>query len=78
VDGLLIASVPINDLAALGGDNIFFGMFDINATSSTDVNDFLNAAIFDNIRVEVIPEPASACFLAVAVAGLCARRRRGE
>ncbi|HET6406733.1 MAG TPA: PEP-CTERM sorting domain-containing protein, partial [Chthoniobacteraceae bacterium] len=76
VDGLLIASVPINNLEALGGDNIFFGMFDINATSSADINDFLNAAIFDNIKVEVIPEPASASLLAVAFAGLCARRRR--
>lgn len=76
VDGLPIASVPITNLEALGGENIFFGMFDINAGSSNDPNDFLNAAIFDNIQVEVIPEPASACFLAVAVVGLCARRRR--
>jgi hypothetical protein len=78
VDGLPIASVPINDFGALGGENIFFGMFDINATSSTELNDFLNAAIFDNIVVEVIPEPTSACFLAVAVAGLCTRRRRSS
>jgi hypothetical protein len=77
-DGLLIASVPITNLEALGGDNIFLGMFDINATSSTELNDFLNAAIFDNIRIEVIPEPTSACFLAVAVGGLCGRRRRSS
>jgi hypothetical protein len=78
VDGLLVASVPITNLEALGGDNVFFGMFDINAGSSTDVNDLLNAAIFDNIRIEVIPEPTSTCFLAAAVVGLCARRRRNS
>lgn len=57
VDGLRIATVPIQDVVP-GGDNILFGMFDINATSSTDPNDFLNAAIYDNIRVTV-PEPTS-------------------
>jgi hypothetical protein len=76
IDGLPIASVPITDFAALGGDNIFLGMFDINAASSSDINDLLNAALFDNIRVELIPEPGSTCLLAVATAALCVRRRR--
>ncbi len=34
--------------------NIFFGHFDINAGSSTSVNDLLTCSIFDNITVEVI------------------------
>lgn len=79
IDGLLIATVAINNFAALGGDNIFVGAFDINGNSSNDPadpDDLLTNAIYDNIRVTVIPEPASACFLAVAIGGLCARRRR--
>jgi hypothetical protein len=75
VDDLRIATVPITG-ATLGGENIFFGMFDINGTSSTDPNDFLNAAIFDNIRVEAIPEPASAALLGGATVALALRRRR--
>ncbi len=50
VDGLLIASVPLNSFT-LGGENLFLGMFDSNAISSSDPNDFLNAAIFDNLVV---------------------------
>jgi PEP-CTERM motif len=75
VDNLRIATVPIAG-ATLGGENIFFGMFDINATSSSDPNDFLNAAIFDNIRVDLVPEPSSVALCGLAMAGLVARRRR--
>jgi hypothetical protein len=75
IDGLLIATVPIEGIS-LGGENIVFGMFDINATSSADPNDFLNAAIFDNIRVDVVPEPSTVALLAVgAVLGATRRRR---
>jgi hypothetical protein len=75
VDDLRIATVPVAG-ASLGGENIFFGMFDVNATSSNDPNDFLNTAIFDNIQVEAIPEPSSAALCAVAAFGLIGRRRR--
>ena len=51
-------------------------MFDINANASTDPNDFLNAAIFDNIVVQTIPEPSTAGLLTVAGAALGFRRRR--
>lgn len=78
IDGLPIAAVPITNFEALGGDNIFFGMFDINATSSDDINDFLNTALFDNIRVEIIPEPSIASSVVIGVLVCCARRRRGR
>jgi hypothetical protein len=75
VDDVRIATVPTEN-ANLGGNNIFFGMFDINATSSTDANDFLNAAIFDNVRVDSVPEPASFGLLGLASGALLFRRRR--
>jgi hypothetical protein len=77
VDELRIATVPTAG-ATLGGENIFFGMFDTNSGSSTDPNDFLNTVIYDNISVEVIPEPASFALCGVAVAGMLLRRRRGS
>jgi hypothetical protein len=75
VDGTLFASVSI-DGVTLGGDNIFFGMFDPFIGSSTSPNNFLNAAIFDNIEVQLVPEPSSAVLLGFAAAGAAARRRR--
>jgi len=74
VDDLRIATVPITG-ANLGGENIFFGMFDINATSSTATNDFLNAAIYDNVRVETVPEPSAVGMLASGICLLLRRRR---
>jgi hypothetical protein len=80
VDDLLMMSVPLvredGTPANLSGDNVFFGMFDINNASSNDPNDHLNAAIFDNIVVSV-PEPGSLTLVgAVALTGMLARRRR--
>lgn len=56
IDGKLVATcqTPASFL-----DNIFFGAFDINATASTDANDFLIASIFDNIRVESVDRVVS-------------------
>lgn len=58
VDGHTIATVDSAG-ATLTGNNIFFGIFDINATSSTDVNDFLITAIYDNVIITVVPEPST-------------------
>jgi hypothetical protein len=77
VDGLLIASTTIDGFSR-GGDNLVFGMFDPFSGSSTDLNPFLNAAIFDNIRVESTPEPSSLGLLAMGVCGLLLRRRRNQ
>ena len=76
LDGLLIATVPLADDSAPGGNNIFFGHSNTNATSSTDVNDAaLLFTLIDNVRV--VPEPTSAllCCLA-AFSALRSRRRR--
>lgn len=74
LNNTLIASTDLST-ATLAGDNIFFGMADTNSTSSTDPNDFLNTAIYDNIVVTAIPEP-QAGILTLACCGLLARRRR--
>ncbi len=74
-DGILLATVPI-ETAVFGGDNIFFGMFDINGTASTDPNDFLGTAIFDNIEVQVIPEPTTFALIGMAAGILGIRRSR--
>jgi len=66
VDGFLMATTSASG-ATLSGDNILFGLFDINAASSTEVNDFLITAIYDNVRVTaVVPEPST-----WAIAGIC-------
>lgn len=57
IDGLRIATVSTNGTQF--GDNVFLGMFDSNAGSSTDANDFLNTAIFDNLTVTAVPEPST-------------------
>jgi hypothetical protein len=69
--------VPVGG-ANLGGSNIFFGMFDINNPSSTDPNNFLNAAIYDNIRVNNVPEPSAIGLVGVAASGLLLGRRRAD
>ena len=75
VDDQLLATVSAAT-ATLSGDNIFFGIFDINGTSSADVNDFLNTAIYDNVQVSLIPEPTTAAFALLGGAGLLLMRRR--
>lgn len=75
IDGSLIATADSAG-ATLSGDNIFFGMFDINAGSSTDANDFLVTAIYDNIVVTAIPEPSSLALVGLGGLALLARRRK--
>lgn len=72
VDGTLMATIDLTTVS-LGGDNIFFGHSDINASSSSDPNDSsLLFSLIDN--VSVVPEPGSLVLLAVG--GLLALRRR--
>lgn len=77
IDGNLIATVDSAG-ATLSGNNILFGIFDINATSSTDANDHLITAIYDNIVVSTVPEPSSAALIGVGLAllGGITRKRK--
>lgn len=52
IDGLLIATVDLTTAGSLGGANILFGHFDINAGASTDPNATnLAFSLVDNIRI---------------------------
>ncbi|NOS70225.1 MAG: hypothetical protein HOP33_09870 [Verrucomicrobia bacterium] len=75
VDGNLIATGD-SAAATLSGDNIFFGIFDINASSSTDVNDHLITAVYDNIVVTQVPEPTAALLGGVGLSMMIGSLRR--
>jgi hypothetical protein len=82
VDGLLIATIDLTTVT-LGGDNVFFGHSDVNATSSADPNDeALLFTLIDNVRVTQnetpIPVPPTLVLLgsALVVARLCNRRKQ--
>ncbi|MEO6036714.1 MAG: PEP-CTERM sorting domain-containing protein [Verrucomicrobiota bacterium] len=76
VDGQLITTIDSTG-ATLSGNNIFFGQFDINAGSSTDPNDSLITSIYDNIRVEAVPEPSTIALSLLGALGLiCLRRKK--
>lgn len=52
IDGLLIATIDISTNGTLGGANIVFGHFDINATFSLDTNAVdLAFSLVDNVRI---------------------------
>lgn len=74
VDGTLIATVDAGAVT-FGGNNIFFGHSDTNATSSTDPND--GALLFTLIdNVQVIPEPGTGAVMMLGAVLLGMRRRR--
>lgn len=76
IDGLLIATVDASTVS-LGGGNIHFMYSDINATSSTDVNDVnLLFGLFDNVKVTLVPEPSSLALFGLGSLALLARRRK--
>jgi len=80
VDGKLISTIDtnMNPAFAFDGSDIFFGQFDINATSSTDSN--ARALLFglvDNIVVtDQVPEPASILLLSLGAVTTVMRRKR--
>ena len=54
--------------------NIMLNHSDINATSSTDINDQLICTIFDNVTV--VPEPATTAVLGIGALALLRRKRK--
>ena len=85
VNGNTLATIDttMNPAFNFNGSNIFFGQFDINATSTTDVNGRnLLFGLVDNVVVEsvVVPEPATSALLVLGVAAIASvtRRRRAS
>jgi hypothetical protein len=78
IDGLRIATVDSTGLSF--STNILLTYFDSNVNSSTDANaPALLFGLFDNVRVEAIPEPAACVLTLAGAAGLYwARRRRSR
>src|ERR1051325_5394180 len=74
IDGLRIATVSTNGTTP--GNDIFLGMFDSNGTSSTDPNDFLITAIYDNLTVTGVPEPSTCLLGCLGAAAFFLFRRR--
>jgi hypothetical protein len=74
IDGHLIASTTMTGVN-VAGNNIFFGMFDSNAGSSTEANDFLITTIFDNVVVSA-PEPSTAALLGLGLAMVLGKTRK--
>ncbi len=76
IDGLLLVTVDTTTAGALGGGNILFNQYDINATASTDPNaGALLFGLFDNVVV-TIPEPTSGALALLGGLGLYAAWRR--
>lgn len=60
IDGHLIATVDARDAGTLGGTNILFNHYDINATVSSDTNRFdLAFTLIDNVRITNFPNVVS-------------------
>jgi hypothetical protein len=80
VDGLKIATIDttMDPAWAYSGSDIFFGQFDINATSSADTN--ARALLFglvDNVLVtDVVPEPTALSLVGLLGLTAVSRRRR--
>lgn len=79
LDGLTIATVDLSTAGTLGGGNILFNQYDINATISTDpTSPSTLFGLIDNVRVTtVVPEPGGVALglLGFACAWLIRRQR---
>jgi hypothetical protein len=75
IDNLLIATVDASAVT-LGGGNILFNQYDINATSSTDANvRSLEFGLIDDVVVTQVPEPATCALGLLGLAGMWIARR---
>lgn len=73
---VLIATVDVTS-ETFAGDNLFLGLFDTNAGSSTDPNaDSLLFALFDNVQVSTVPEPTSMALAGFGALAFIRYRRR--
>jgi hypothetical protein len=70
IDGLHIATF---DNPTLSGSNIFVGHWDVFASIADNAD--LSFGVIDNLRVEVVPEPASLTLLTLGAVALYRRRR---
>jgi Calx-beta domain-containing protein len=70
LDGLLLATVDASTVT-LGGSNILFNYFDINAGSSTDIDSpFVAFGLVDNVRVEILAtSPQAPNIQTIAIGG---------
>ena len=76
LNGVPLGHVDLTGVGALGGNNLFFGQSDINATASANANArSLLFGLIDNVVVE-IPEPATMSLLAIGLAAFAGLRRR--
>ncbi len=76
VDGLLMATVDASAAGTLGGANILFNQFDINATTTDLTGNDVLFGLFDNIVVTAVPEPTSLALVGLGALALFARRRK--
>jgi hypothetical protein len=76
---VLIGTADVSAQPFGADNNMFLGQFDINATSSTDVNaNNLLFGLFDNVEVTIaaVPEPGTLALAGLAVPALYRLRRR--
>lgn len=77
VDGLLLATVDLTTAGTLGGNNILFSQYDINAGPSTEATSAdLAFGLIDNIQVTVVPEPTAASLALLGGLAMFFLRRR--
>jgi hypothetical protein len=76
IDGHTMTTVPVADVT-FGGSQVSLGNDDTGTSgNSTAANQLLNAQIFDNFTVTLIPEPSTLSLLAIGAIGLLAYRRK--